>query len=312
MNYCYYSNSNNCLEEEYTTFHVVSSIRKILYLITDLLSPGYILLSLVAIMSRYNNVLKMLSSHGKTSTTGTTTTTTSTKRMLTHSSFWFSFSSSRWFWISKRCFVHFYLTGLSSTAIVCYCYYYNNNNNSSKFIKNDEGGDTNNGTGRANDENENGNRIIIRQSSMLSLLMMSRIIMIVAIILLAVHLFRRSYECLFVQQYHKESSKMHIAGYALGLGYYLVLPLVFLDIDIENNNNNIDNDIEIKNNTIGGIAKIARNNNILGVESEGTSNKTHSFFFFYFDIRIIMFHLYLRDCQFVVTIRTIQTSYYIG
>merc|ERR1712238_632857 len=66
-------------------------------------------------------------------------------------------------------------------------------------------------------------------------------------------------------------------GYALGLGYYLVLPLVFLDIDIDHGNNI---DIEIKNNTIGKITKIdaTRNNNILGVESEGTSNKVHSFF----------------------------------
>lgn len=49
--------------------------------------------------------------------------------------------------------------------------------------------------------------------------------------MLVVHLIRRAYECAFVQQHAKESSKMHIAGYALGLGYYLVLPFVFWDVD---------------------------------------------------------------------------------
>jgi len=54
---------------------------------------------------------------------------------------------------------------------------------------------------------------------------------VIAVVLLVVHLIRRAYECAFVQQHAKESSKMHIAGYALGLGYYLVLPFVFWDVD---------------------------------------------------------------------------------
>jgi hypothetical protein len=46
--------------------------------------------------------------------------------------------------------------------------------------------------------------------------------------LLSLHLLRRTYECLFVHQW-TSNSKMHVAGYLLGAGHYLVLPLVFLD-----------------------------------------------------------------------------------
>jgi hypothetical protein len=46
--------------------------------------------------------------------------------------------------------------------------------------------------------------------------------------LLSLHLLRRTYECLFVHQW-TANSKIHVAGYLLGAGHYLVLPLVFLD-----------------------------------------------------------------------------------
>ena len=46
--------------------------------------------------------------------------------------------------------------------------------------------------------------------------------------LLSLHLLRRTYECLFVHQW-TANSKMHVAGYLLGAGHYLVLPLVFLN-----------------------------------------------------------------------------------
>lgn len=48
-----------------------------------------------------------------------------------------------------------------------------------------------------------------------------------SIIILYMHLFRRLYECLYVHKW-RPSSRMHIAGYAVGLIHYLWLPSVFI------------------------------------------------------------------------------------
>lgn len=50
----------------------------------------------------------------------------------------------------------------------------------------------------------------------------------VAVSLLLIHLARRCRECLFVHEW-RPSSKMHIAGFLLGVGHYILLPLVFVD-----------------------------------------------------------------------------------
>jgi hypothetical protein len=48
----------------------------------------------------------------------------------------------------------------------------------------------------------------------------------VAMVLLLFHLVRRWYECIYVHQW-KSTSKMHVAGYLLGLIHYALLPMVF-------------------------------------------------------------------------------------
>jgi hypothetical protein len=53
---------------------------------------------------------------------------------------------------------------------------------------------------------------------------------VLARVLLMLHLGRRVYECRYIQQYNDASSKMHVAGYFLGIGHYLVLPLVFWNV----------------------------------------------------------------------------------
>ena len=176
-------------------------------ILSDLLSPAYMILSFIAILSRYNNNLKILSSHGKT-----TTTTISPSSL----SSWFSLPS-RWFWISKRYFVHFYVTGLISTAIACYYFHDNNFDDDSYPPQQQQQQQQQNN----NNDNNNNNKKEVAD-----------IIRMIVIFLLIIHLLRRLYECIFIQQHHKESSRMNIAGYALGVGYYLVLPLVFLDIDL--------------------------------------------------------------------------------
>jgi 3-oxo-5-alpha-steroid 4-dehydrogenase len=49
----------------------------------------------------------------------------------------------------------------------------------------------------------------------------------VSIVLLYIHLFRRLYECTYVHVWN-ETSKMHIAGYFVGLIHYIWLPHVFI------------------------------------------------------------------------------------
>lgn len=46
-------------------------------------------------------------------------------------------------------------------------------------------------------------------------------------LLLLVHLSRRLYECRYVHEF-RPGSQMNLAGYLLGIGHYLVLPLVFV------------------------------------------------------------------------------------
>lgn len=49
------------------------------------------------------------------------------------------------------------------------------------------------------------------------------------LLLLATHLMRRFYECVFVHKW-RPSSKMHIMGYLAGMAHYLWLPFVFLQL----------------------------------------------------------------------------------
>lgn len=107
-----------------------------------------------------------------------------------------------WCWISKRRFVHFYLVGIISTVVTTVYHY-----NCCLKARRDQRFET-----------------VLYDETLLS--------RVTAVILLVIHVCRRAYECLYIQQYSDDSSKMHIAGYTLGVGYYLVLPLVFWDIDV--------------------------------------------------------------------------------
>ena len=225
----------------------IRMISKVILLITGLLAPFYFLLSLVATLSRYDNFLTVLSSHGKTSTaivctstscTSTTSATANTviataansnnaSNAITTNISLSSLVSPSVLWISKRYFSHFYLTGLLSNGIIYYCY--------SCFHPHHYQGQQQHGSDNHN-EGSSGDRIP------------NNYVNDVSIVLLTIHLLRRLYECLFVQQHCKVSSKMHVAGYALGVVYYLVLPIVFLDLgNIDtgtsgNNNNDHDHD----------------------------------------------------------------------
>jgi 3-oxo-5-alpha-steroid 4-dehydrogenase 3 len=138
----------------------------LLDLLADWLAPLYVALSLIAVASRGSAFLRTLASHGKTLQ----------PKLMTQ---WLDY-----FWVSKRYFVHFYITGLVSLVAV--------------FISCQGISDT---------------KLLI--------------ISVPATMLLGFHLLRRTYECLHVHQFRK--SKMHVAGYLLGMGHYLVLPMVFVE-----------------------------------------------------------------------------------
>ena len=166
-------------------------IQRVFIIISNFLTPSYILLSLVAAASRCNRILKDLASHGKTSTNNLMLDSTDKARKPT---------AINKYWISKRCFVHFYLVGLLSLAIATICHF-DCHQRHAQYQEVDSEPDTS---------------IVSRK---------------IAVILLTIHLARRSYECIYIQQHRKESSKMQFAGYLLGLWHYTVLPLVFWDID---------------------------------------------------------------------------------
>lgn len=182
---------------------VAYDVRSIFSLATTLATPVYFLLALAAVTSRCSGILRALASHGKTYMNDSTNKRiTLWYNILSPSSSW-----SPWCWVSKRCFVHFYLVGLLSTTIATVYYLDFHHQNM---------------------QHHHSNERTIEEISV------SRM---AGVFLLVIHMFRRVYECLYVQQYREESSKMHIAGYALGVVHYMLLPLVFWEIDTTNNSN---------------------------------------------------------------------------
>lgn len=102
----------------------------------------------------------------------------------------------RWF-VEKRCFRHFYIMGLVSFHMVIFFHEKVHNQYARSLFESTQN--------------------------------------IVLCGLLWIHLWRRFYECIYVHQW-RVGSKMHIAGYMLGMVYYIMLPFVFLDMPQDNIN----------------------------------------------------------------------------
>jgi hypothetical protein len=169
------------------------SIISQLCFVTDFLSPAYLVLSLVAVSSRHVSSLKTLASHGKT-------LSSSTMLSIQAKSNSSSLFTGRW-WISKRRFVQFYIVGLIAMGMLTAV----NVTNSHQYLAR---------------STVNRKHTWNKVSGILGAAVLARV-------LLMLHLCRRVYECKYIQQYNNTSSKMHLAGYFLGMGHYLVLPLVF-------------------------------------------------------------------------------------
>ena len=153
------------------------------------LPPIYVLLATTALASRYVPLLSGLASHGKTSAIQSVGTTTTTTTTKNK-----DILTSEWLWISKSYFSHFYTIGIISWMIVFIMSTLNHQ--ADEYSTN---------------ENNNNEAIYIAQT------------------LLLIHLIRRCYESYCIQKSNTSASKMHILGYLLGVGHYLVLPFVFFD-----------------------------------------------------------------------------------
>jgi len=139
-----------------------------LCLLDSCVAPVYAVLTLVAASSLALPVLRDLASHGKTRCRG----------------------RSDAFLVRKSRFLHFYVCGLVSLAVVC---------------------GLSTSTVTASPATTDRTLPWPRMS----------------VVLLWIHLARRTYECCFVHR-SRTTSKMHVAGYLLGILHYVLLPLVFV------------------------------------------------------------------------------------
>ncbi|CAB9504345.1 Polyprenol reductase 1 [Seminavis robusta] len=187
-------------------------IEVLLCILGFLVSPAYLCLMVVALLSTLVPFLKDLASHGKTLTKlSSHASTTANDERSPHAagnssgdsgesfqnSTWIQqFSQGKMFQIHKRCFLHFYVAGLLSLAWFALS------------------------TAATHKTSSCHNQ---------------------GMLLLALHLARRCYECLRIHQY-SENSFMHLAGYVCGVFHYLFLPWMVFDDKITCNDNHLDDD----------------------------------------------------------------------
>ena len=207
-----------------------------------LVGPIYLALTIAALASLISPTLDLLSSHGKTrfdasalsssssspGSIGSKNSRNNKSSLVTSSSSSSSFASSfltknnnEKFTISKSRFSDFYVVGIAMTAILLVML------TSTALVASDDAVCTTNDNDNDYDHqacnphdndhhNSNiGNNLSLKTSFRPTLL------------LLLTHLLRRYYECNFIQQSNTSSSKMHVAGYLLGLVHYLCLPFVY-------------------------------------------------------------------------------------
>lgn len=167
-----------------------------------LVSPAFLCLTGVTLISTWSPPFQELASHGKTRITycpGTRnihTVTHSSKSEKQRSNSWLlkswqSFLYGSEFLVNKKFFLHFYIAGLLSLCLFLYDAY------------------------KHKDENGMHNLCSCEWP---------------AIFLLLIHLLRRSYECICVHRY-SQNSKMHLAGYICGMFHYTFLPFILLNVN---------------------------------------------------------------------------------
>jgi 3-oxo-5-alpha-steroid 4-dehydrogenase 3 len=173
---------------------MISRLLSCLRLLDTLVTPLYVLLTLVALSSLAVPFLQDLASHGKTRDAESTSASIQQQPGYRSSTDFFPFLVRRLlhgeeFLIQKKFFLHFYGCGLLSFAVLYL---------GASFAA------------PTMDQNPS-----LSHSTTL--------------VLLVIHLSRRFYECVYVHRWTSQS-KMHLAGYLVGIMHYILLPFVFVSV----------------------------------------------------------------------------------
>jgi 3-oxo-5-alpha-steroid 4-dehydrogenase 3 len=174
---------------------MINGLLSCLCLLDTIITPVYVLLTIVALSSLVVPFLQDLASHGKTRDRVSTSASIQQQHGQRSST---AFLPSRIrrllhgdeFLIQKKFFLHFYACGLLSFAVLYL---------GASFV-----------TSPITDRNPS-----LSHSTTL--------------VLLVIHLSRRFYECVYVHRWTSQS-KMHVAGYLVGILHYILLPFVFVSV----------------------------------------------------------------------------------
>ena len=202
----YYSNSNNNNNNN-------NNLEDLFVIIINFVTPFYIVLSIIALASRKISFLATISSHGKTITRATTSITTLN-----------NFYIQQYFWVPKRYFLHFYIVGITCLILYLLLPFFKVSSILSSILSSVLSSYDN------NNNNDSDNDDVAEAAAAAAVV----VVLSVVEATLALHLIRRIYECLKVhnmfeqQQKQKETSKMHIAGYLLGIIHYIILPFALV------------------------------------------------------------------------------------
>jgi 3-oxo-5-alpha-steroid 4-dehydrogenase 3 len=174
---------------------MVSRFISCLYLLDTLITPVYVMLTLIVLSSLAVPFLQDLASHGKTRDTASASASIQQQHGYRSNAAFFPslvrrVTHGEEFLIQKKFFLHFYVCGLVSFAV----FYLLGASFAAPTM--DRNPSLSNST---------------------------------TLVLLVIHLSRRLYECLHVHRWTPQS-KMHLAGYLLGILHYMLLPIVFISL----------------------------------------------------------------------------------
>jgi hypothetical protein len=176
---------------------MISRLLSCLYLLDTLITPVYALLTLIALSSLAIPFLQDLASRGKTRDTAPASASIQQQHEYRSSAAFFPslvrrVSHGEEFLIQKKFFLHFYVCGLLSFAVFYLL--------GASFAA----------------------PTMDRTPSLSHS---------TTLVLLGIHLSRRLYECLHVHRWTPQS-KVHLAGYLLGILHYILLPIVFTSVPV--------------------------------------------------------------------------------
>lgn len=173
---------------------MISRLLPCLCLLDAVITPVYVLLTLVALSSLEVPFLQDLASHGKTRDTASASASIQQQHGCRSSAAFFPslvrrVSHGEEFLVQKKFFLHFYVCGLLSFVVLC----------------------------------------LVASFAAPTMDRKPLLSHATTLVLLGLHLSRRLYECVYVHRWTPQS-KMHLAGYLLGILHYMLLPMVFISV----------------------------------------------------------------------------------